>query len=81
MTFHIDRPGIDRRADTQMQIAQIISYLEKLSNELNYHLNHLDQNNFPQVAAEEVANAAVLRAVNKELAEFEKRITAKLKGV
>ena len=48
MTFHINKPSVDRNGTEKVQIAQLISYLERLTNDLKYHLNHLDQSNFTE---------------------------------
>lgn len=81
MTFNINKPSIDRNVAEQVQIAQIVSFLERLTNDLNYHLNHLDQANFNEEAAKTVSNEAVLVSVNEQLEELEKRLTSKMKGV
>ncbi len=46
MSFNINKPTINKNAPEQVQIAQIIDYLERLCNDLNYGINHLDETNF-----------------------------------
>ena len=46
MSISIKKPTVDQKAPEAVQIRQIVDYLENLINDLNYHLNHLDDTNF-----------------------------------
>ncbi len=79
MSFNINKPSINRYADVQTQVRQLTSYLERLSDDMNYQMNHLDQSNFANLE-ENLFSAAVLMAFDERLEELEKRLMAQIKG-
>lgn len=59
MTFNLNTPGIDCSAADNVQLAQVVTFLEKLTNDLNYHLNHLDQSNFSETLNQKLKEGGI----------------------
>lgn len=77
-TYKADRPPQGMSKSIESQIADMRTYLNSLTSQLEYTLNNLDENNIPSVAT----FAAIMQinqsliSINKSIKNLEARVKA-----